>query len=96
MAAAAVEIYEHLIRHQATVLVGPACSGKSVVVKAMQAVGVGPRLWYVYPQAGRLRRLRGCGQALVEHEGGDEMMSSLVRTVEGAAETSGRLFSMGS
>lgn len=87
LALAAVEVYEHVSNGRATVLMGPACSGKSTLLKAMQAASCQgdplerPQrakelcLWYVYPQA------------LADEEGGageltfQKMMSCLLRTI---------------
>lgn len=87
LALAAVEVYEHVANGRATVVMGPTSSGKSTLLKAMQAASCQGDplersqevkelcLWYVYPQA------------LADEEGGAgeltfrKMMSCLLRTI---------------
>jgi len=58
LALAAIEVYQHLSDGRATVLLGPACCGKSVLLQAMQAACDAGNsetkelcFWYIYPQA---------------------------------------------
>ncbi|CAK9034679.1 unnamed protein product [Durusdinium trenchii] len=83
VALAALEVFQHINKGHATVLLGPACCGKSVVLKAVQAAGHCPGtietskpqlcLWYLYPQALADDQGEGCGF--------DQMLPCLLETI---------------